>query len=92
MTDDHTLVVFDEPPLVGRGASIEAWRGYVERFPNYRIHPHEIVEEGVTVAVLGHTTGSHLALSDEEESQIEVLWRAEIAGPQVRRWTVTDPL
>jgi hypothetical protein len=32
MTDDHALVVFDEPPLVGRAANVAAWRGYVERF------------------------------------------------------------
>jgi hypothetical protein len=91
MTEDHPLVVFDEAPLVGRVANIEAWRGYVERFPDYRIHPHEIAEQGATVAILGHTTGSHLAVPDEEERQIAVLWRAEIAGAQVRRWTVTDP-
>jgi hypothetical protein len=31
-------------------------------------------------------------LPDEKEREIAVLWRAEIAGAQVRRWMVTDPL
>jgi hypothetical protein len=33
MTDDHELRVFNEDPLTGRAANVEAWRGYVESFP-----------------------------------------------------------
>ena len=70
MTDDHALDVFDEPPVVGRPANFEAWRGCVNSFPDYVIYPHRIALSGDTVAILGHTTGSHLGLPDEEESSI----------------------
>jgi hypothetical protein len=91
MTDDHTLVVFDEPPLVGRVANVVAWRGYLERFPRYAIHRHRTEHEGATVTIVGHTTGSHLGLPDREERQITVVWRAEIEGEAVRSWTLTAP-
>jgi SnoaL-like domain len=91
MTDDHALVVFDEPPLVGRAANVKAWRGYVERFPDYVIHPHETTADGATVAILGHTTGSHLGLPDDDERELLVLWRAEVVGGAVRSWTLTAP-
>lgn len=38
MTDDHTLIVLDEPPLVGRQANRDAWYGQFTAFPNYVIH------------------------------------------------------
>jgi hypothetical protein len=88
MTDDHTLRVFDEPPLVGRRANVDAWRGYVESFPDYVVHPRRIAESDGTVAVLGHTTGSHLDLPDAEESRLTLIWLAEIVEGALRSWTL----
>src|SRR4051794_11843148 len=68
MTDDHELRVFDEPPIQGKQANIDAWLGYVSSFPRYVIYPHAIVADGWDVVVLGHTTGSHLCLPDDQES------------------------
>jgi hypothetical protein len=64
MSDDHRLQVFDETPVTGRDDNERAWSGYFEAFPTYLIHPHQIAEapDG-EVAVLGHTTGSHLGLA-----------------------------
>jgi hypothetical protein len=44
MSDDHTLAVLDEPPLVGKAANIAAWRGYMSSNPNYVIYPHQLAE------------------------------------------------
>src|SRR5258706_1856360 len=69
MNPDHRLEVLDEEPLVGTEANTDAWRGYFDSFPRYVIHPHRIAERDSRVAILGHTTGSHLALADEDERQ-----------------------
>jgi SnoaL-like domain len=91
MTDDHQLVVFDEPPVIGRDANRRAWRGYLESFPAYTIHPHRVAtRHGGQVTVLGHTTGSHLGLPEEEESQLTLLWIAEIAEGLIRSWTLVE--
>lgn len=90
MADGHSLHVFDEPALVGRAANIEAWRGYFASFPEYVIHPRRIAERGGVVAILGHTTGSHLGLPDDEESRTTLIWTAAVVGGVVHTWTLLE--
>jgi ketosteroid isomerase-like protein len=87
---DHRLVVLDEEPVVGRAANIRAWHGYLSSFPSYVIHPRHIAEDGARVAVLGTTTGSHLGLSNEEESRLTVIWLAEVAAGTLSLWQVAE--
>jgi ketosteroid isomerase-like protein len=90
MAEDHSLEVFDEDPLVGRGANVEAWRGYFASFPDYVIHPHRLAESGRTVAILGHTTGSHLGLPDAEEQATTLIWLATVVRGVVTRWKLVE--
>ena len=90
MTDDCTLRVFDEAPLVGREANIDAWRGYARGFPDYTIYPERIAARDGTVALLGRTTGSHLGLPDVEELELSLIWVAEVRDGQVRSWTLRE--
>lgn len=70
MDERHTLVVLGEEPLIGRAANVQAWSGYFRAFPYYLIHPRHLTVDGPRVAVLGSTTGSHLALPDDEEVEL----------------------
>jgi hypothetical protein len=88
MTDDHALVVFDEPPLSGRAANVEAWQGYMAAYPTYVIHPHALAVRDARVAIVGTTSGSHLGLPDEAEMQQSLIWLAGISGSQVAAWTL----
>jgi ketosteroid isomerase-like protein len=90
MRDDHQLQVLDESPLIGKAANIEAWHGYCHSFPDYVISPHRIVEHSGRVAVLGHTTGSHLGLSDEQESALTVIWIAEVIDGLLGSWKIVE--
>jgi len=86
MGESHRLVVFDERPLVGREANVNAWRGYMTRFPNYVIYPERLSADGARVAVLGTTSGSHLGLPDEEEQKLRLIWIAFVTGDKVDSW------
>jgi hypothetical protein len=90
MSDDHQLVVLDEPPLVGRAANVDAWKGYFAAFPEYVIYPRHIATAGRNIAVLGATTGSHLGLPDEDEMQLDVIWLAETSAGRLTRWQVAE--
>ena len=90
MTPDHTLTVFAESPLVGRAANVEGWRGYAASFPDYVIAPHRFGEHDDVVAVLGHTTGSHLGLSDEKERTLTLIWLARVRDGLVAEWTLIE--
>ena len=86
MTDDHELTVFDEPALIGREANLAAWRGYVASYPAYVIYPERIAAHAGLVAVLGHTTGSHLGLPDEEERKLTLIWLADVVEGAIQSW------
>jgi ketosteroid isomerase-like protein len=90
MSPDHRLEVFDEAPVAGKEANAEAWRGYFDSFPRYVIYPHKITERAGTVAILGHTTGSHLGLSDDEERQLTLIWLAETSDGMVTGWKLVE--
>ena len=90
MSPDHRLQVLQEPALTGREANRDAWNGYVTAFPDYVIYPDHIVHRGDDVLVLGGTTGSHLGLSDQEERQLKVIWRATVHGGLLTLWQVIE--
>ena len=64
--------------------------GYARAFPAYVIHPHRLEVKGNQVAILGHTTGSHLGLPDAEESKLTLIWIAGIEGDRVASWTLVE--
>jgi hypothetical protein len=90
MTEDHRLQVFDEWPLDGKEANIEAWRGYTSSFPDYVIYPHQVVARNADVIVLGHTTGSHLDLPDEQETGLTLLWRTIVRDGRLQVWQLIE--
>lgn len=90
MSDDHSLEVFDEEPLTGRDANRDGWIDYFMSFPDYVIYPRRIAELDGVVAILGHTTGSHLELPDEEEAKLTLLWLAHIEDGCVTRWRLVE--
>jgi SnoaL-like domain len=91
MSANHLLQVFDETPVTGRDANVRAWAGYFDAFPAYVIYPHRIVEnEGGVVAILGHTTGSHLGLTDDEEEQQTLIWLAATSRGAISGWTLVE--
>jgi len=42
------------------------------------------------VAILGHTTGSHLGLPDAGERELTLIWLAFVRGGTVDRWQLIE--
>jgi hypothetical protein len=66
------------------------WRGYNGAYPGYVIHPRRLAEFDDMVAVLGHTTGSHLGLSDGQERELTLIWLARVRAGRVTAWTLIE--
>lgn len=90
MTKDHSLRVLDQPAIVGVEANWAAWNGYFTAYPEYVIYPHRMAQVGALVALVGHTTGSHLGLPDEEESKLRVIWMAETREGKLASWVIAE--
>jgi ketosteroid isomerase-like protein len=90
MSSGHRLQVLQELPVTGREANRAAWNGYVTAFPDYVIYPDRLVDRGDDVLVLGSTTGSHLGLSDQEERELKVIWRATVHDGLLMLWQIIE--
>ena len=88
--DGLAELMTDEPPLVGRDANEDAWRGYFTSYPDYVIYPRHVTARDISVAVLGTATGSHLGLPDDEEMKLNVIWLAEVVDGRLSRWRIAE--
>jgi hypothetical protein len=59
---------------------------YLNNFPNYQIHVHSALQGGKGVALVGHTTGSHVS-PEIEESEI-LVWTVEIDSGKITEWRI----
>ena len=49
-----------------------------------------MAERNNSVAILGHTTGSHLGLPDDEERRLTLIWIVETADSSVTCWKLIE--
>ena len=64
--------------------------GYFRGFPDYVIAPEQLAETASRVAILGHTTGSHLGLADDEERTQTLIWIVDVGDGQVAAWRLVE--
>jgi ketosteroid isomerase-like protein len=86
MTDDHVFIDNAGHAFHGRAKMQNAWTSYFSAYPEYRIHVDAILTSGADAAIVGRTTGSHVA-SDVEQVEI-VAWTAKIHDGLVAEWRI----
>jgi hypothetical protein len=59
---------------------------YLKNFPSYQIHIHYALEGGNGVAIIGNTSGSHVA-AEIEESEV-LVWTVEIDSGKIIEWRI----
>lgn len=87
MTPTHAFFVEGEPPTIGRENNRRAWRGYLTRFPGYRIHIDEAYAQADAWYLMGHTEGSHVP-QELELTPSSVIWRAVLEGDRLLEWSI----
>ena len=86
MTEDFTFVDYEGGGYAGRDDGRDNFAKYFELYPEYKIHVSEVLRSGKDIAILGTTTGSHVAA--EVEADEVVLWVAEVEGDLVSSWRI----
>jgi len=81
-TEDFTFIDMEGDVYCGR----DGWEGYFSAYPEYKIHVKQVLTGGNGVAIIGKTTGSHVAPEIEEKET--VLWIAEIRDGLVAKWRI----
>jgi len=91
MTDDHTFVGYVRGDRArGREVMTKGFAEYFAAFPDYRIHVAKVLRSGDDIAIIGSTTGSHVA--PELEARETLIWIAKIEEGLVAEWRIYTDL
>jgi len=82
MTDDHQFVDTEQQVVSGKDACIEAWRGFLEQFPDYRNVFSGVIPRDEVVVLIGYSECSFEPLAGP------AIWTATIRGKQLAQWRV----
>ncbi len=87
LAPDHTFVDMQGDEIQGKSEVLKAWQNYLESYPDYKIFIREIFNRGEDIAMIGHTTGSHLQISDVDEFHGEgVIWLSREENGKITLW------
>jgi hypothetical protein len=89
LADNHTFI--DAEGVIKNNFQhiVKDWEDYINTYVHYRIYIRQIFELEESVAIVGHTTGSHLALSDEVEFHSEgAIWLVKVAQEKITHWQI----
>jgi uncharacterized protein (TIGR02246 family) len=91
MSEDHTFVGYERGDRTqGRDVMARGFAEYFAAFPCYRIHVSKVLRSGDDIAVIGTTTGSHVAR--ELEAREKLIWTARIEQGRVAEWRIYTDL
>jgi ketosteroid isomerase-like protein len=93
VSDDHVFVDALGQEVRGRERLREAWSGYFELFPDYRILIEDHMQAGVVVGLFGSASGTRAidgALPPTGRWKIPAAWKVVVREGRVERWQVYD--
>ncbi len=81
-----TMIGYEGKIETGRKLIKEGFQGYFLDFPEYKIHVSKVARSRDDIAIIGKTTGSHIA--PEIEAKETVIWIAKIEDNLVIEWRI----
>jgi len=91
MTIDHTFIDSQENKTTGRDNMRQAWMGYFDLFPDYKIEINEIIEKDSLICIFGHASGTYMNLINNENSnywKVPIALKAIAKDNQIAIWQV----
>jgi len=91
MTDDHIFIDSQDQKISGRDKMKQAWIGYFQLFPDYKIEITETLENDSMIVLLGYASGTYKNLRDENNSnywRIPAAWKAVVKDDKIKLWQV----
>ena len=83
----HRFIDMQGEIAEGRDRLGAGWRNYLSANPRYHIYLRRIFALPEAIVLVGHTTGSHLGFSEEEEFHNQgIIWKVTTANGQIASW------
>jgi ketosteroid isomerase-like protein len=89
--DDHIFIDSQDNKMTGKDNLRQAWIGYFELFPDYKIEINEMLQKDNLVCILGYTSGTYRNLKNDTNSnhwRIPAAWSAIIKSDKIKQWQV----
>ena len=91
MSDDHVFVDSLGLSVAGREAMRAGWQSYFKSFPDYKITPADMLQQGHIIALFGSASGTLAVNGDlrpENAWEIPAAWKVITGGGFVVQWHV----
>ena len=85
MTDDHSLICYDNNDTNNKESSRKAWSTFFHDFPDYKNHFTRIESRDNFVIIIGKSTCSNSDFLNKK-----ALWSAKIENDKLSEWQVYD--
>jgi ketosteroid isomerase-like protein len=91
MTGDHLFIDSQDHRMTGKENLKEAWTGYFNLFPDYKIEINEIFEKESLICMTGYASGTYKNLKNKDNTnywRVPAAWTAIIEENHVKQWQV----
>jgi ketosteroid isomerase-like protein len=91
MTDDHIFVDSQDNKSIGKDKMKQAWVGYFELFPDYKIEITETFEKDSLICIIGYASATYKNLKNSSNTnhwRIPAAWKAIIQDNKIKHWQV----
>jgi hypothetical protein len=85
MTDDHSLICYDNSDSNNKESSLKDWSTFFKDFPDYKNHFTRIESRDNFVIMVGKSTCSNSDFLNKK-----ALWSAKIENDKLSEWQVYD--
>jgi ketosteroid isomerase-like protein len=84
MTDDHVFIDSANNAISGKTRCVEAWRGFLAAFPDYRNQFERVRPLDGKAIIVGHSVCSDARLAGP------AMWTAKVDGQLIAEWRVYE--
>lgn len=91
MATDHVFIDSQDNKMAGRDNMKQAWIGYFDLFPDYKIEINEVLTKDSLVCLFGYASATYKNLINNNNSnywRIPAAWRAIVKDDQIKLWQV----
>jgi ketosteroid isomerase-like protein len=91
MANDHLFIDSQDNKMEGKDNLRQAWIGYFDLFPDYKIEINEILEKDSVICMFGYASGTYKNLIGEDNRnywRIPAAWRAIVTDDHIMSWQV----
>jgi ketosteroid isomerase-like protein len=91
MSEDHIFIDAMDNKSVGNKGMAEAWNGYYELFPDYKIDISDIIENESVIGLFGYVNATYKNVINESNSNFwrtPASWKAITENSKIKLWQV----